>query len=91
MQSPSLAASTYFLFGNAIHQAWKLYSDDLDSFSVAVYPTNVKAKGPDAYNFSALNFLDTDGIWKNVAVPSRLYAMPGASGPKTVKVPHRKF
>ncbi|KAK3984184.1 amidase signature domain-containing protein [Cladorrhinum sp. PSN332] len=77
----------YFLFGNAIHQAWKLYSDDLDAFSVAVYPTNVKAKGPDAYNFSALNFLDTDGIWKKVAVPSRLYAMSGASGASSPERP----
>lgn len=34
----SLPEGPYFLVGNSIHQAWKLYADDLDSFSVTVVP-----------------------------------------------------
>lgn len=37
----SIAPGPYFLCGGSIHQAWKLYADDLDAFSVAVYPRDV--------------------------------------------------
>jgi hypothetical protein len=33
-----LPEGPYFLVGDSIHQAWKLYADELDSFSVAVIP-----------------------------------------------------
>lgn len=33
------------------------------------------------HRFSPLHFLDRDGIWKNVAVPSRLYSLPTLKKP----------
>jgi hypothetical protein len=35
---PTLPEGPYFLVGDSIHQAWKMYADELDSFSVAVVP-----------------------------------------------------
>jgi hypothetical protein len=39
-----LPPGPYFRCGNRIHQAWKLYADTLDAFSVAVYPQDVHAE-----------------------------------------------
>ena len=43
VEGEPLPAGPYFLQGNSIHQAWKCYADDLDAFSVAVYPRDVRA------------------------------------------------
>ena len=37
----SMPPGPYFLQVNAIHQAWKLYPDTLDAFSVAAYAEDV--------------------------------------------------
>lgn len=36
-----LPSGPYFLSGSNLHQAWKLYPDDLDAFTVGVIPENV--------------------------------------------------
>lgn len=36
-----LPEGPYFLVGNNIHQAWKMYADNLDSLTVAVVPDYV--------------------------------------------------
>jgi hypothetical protein len=38
-----LPSGPYFLHGSNIHQAWRLYPDDLDAFIFAVVPDDVKA------------------------------------------------
>ena len=38
-----LPSGPYFLRGQAIHQAWRLYPDELDSFIFSVIPTDVQA------------------------------------------------
>ncbi|KAF9252091.1 hypothetical protein DTO006G1_2838 [Penicillium roqueforti] len=65
-----LPAGPYFLHGSNIHQAWRLYPDCLDAFIFGVLPENVLQ--PERFNpFSSIS---DDGIWKEVAVPSRLYS-----------------
>ena len=75
----SIPPGPYFLHGNAIHQAWRLYPDTLEAFSVAAYPQNVKTA--ENVTFTPLHFFDKEGIWKNVAVPSRLYSVPTIEKP----------
>lgn len=41
--SEELPAGPYFLCGQNLHQAWRLYEDDLDSFIFAVLPDDVQA------------------------------------------------
>ncbi|KAK2603985.1 MutS protein msh4 [Conoideocrella luteorostrata] len=66
----ALPSGPYFLFQGNIHQAYRLYEDDLDSFIFGVIPENVL--NPTKY--SVLPSLSPKGLWKNIAVPSRLYA-----------------
>ncbi|KAK4446469.1 amidase signature enzyme [Podospora aff. communis PSN243] len=68
----SIPPGPYFLQGNTIHQAWKLYPDTLDAFSVAAYPKDVVFEANVA--LAPLPFLDKEGIWKAIATPSRLYS-----------------
>lgn len=75
----SIPPGPYFLRGNVIHQAWKLYPDTLDAFSVAAYAEDVGSE--ENVTFAPLHFLDKEGIWKNVAVPSRLYSLPTQEKP----------
>lgn len=94
----SIPPGPYFLRGNVIHQAWKLYPDTLDAFSVAAYAEDVGSEenvtyaslpfitercvcSPLVHRFAPLHFLDKEGIWKNVAVPSRLYSLPTQEKP----------
>lgn len=36
-----LPAGPYFLQGRHVHQAWRLYPDELDAFMITVYPPKV--------------------------------------------------
>ncbi|CVK99416.1 related to D-mandelate dehydrogenase [Fusarium mangiferae] len=65
-----LPPGPYFLCDDGIHQAYRLYEDTLDSFIFGVIPEDVLH--PKKY--TALNLLSSSGLWKNIAVPSRLYA-----------------
>ncbi|TAQ90720.1 hypothetical protein B7494_g1006 [Chlorociboria aeruginascens] len=65
----SLPSGPYFLRGSNIHQAWRLYPDELDAFNYGVVPQDVLKP----QTFDALTLVDDGGIWRNIAVPSRLY------------------
>ncbi|KAL9100822.1 MAG: hypothetical protein Q9163_003852 [Psora crenata] len=71
-----LPSGPYFLQGHNLHQAWRLYDDSLGAFIQTVIPDNVTAPK----SFSPLQAVSRDGIYKSVAVPSRLYS----------KISHRK-
>ncbi|KAL3419102.1 glutamyl-tRNA(Gln) amidotransferase [Phlyctema vagabunda] len=75
--STHLPPGPYFLCGTSIHQAWKMYADTLDAFVITVVPEQL-------YNptrFAVLDAIAPDGIYKTIAVPSRLYAMPSLTLP----------
>ncbi|PSN67728.1 hypothetical protein BS50DRAFT_665102 [Corynespora cassiicola Philippines] len=72
-----LPSGPYFLHGKNIHQAWRLYEDDLDAFIFAVLPCDVQ----NPVRCQVVNALAPDGIWRHVPVPSRLYAKPTADRP----------
>ncbi|KAK5660029.1 hypothetical protein OQA88_13497 [Cercophora sp. LCS_1] len=50
----SIPPGPYFLRGNAIHQAWKLYPDTLDAFSIAAYAEGVGSEKNVTYAFPSL-------------------------------------
>ncbi|PNP75787.1 hypothetical protein FNYG_10865 [Fusarium nygamai] len=66
-----LPAGPYSLCDGGIHQAYRLYDDTLDSFIFGVIPGDVL--NPKRY--TALNLLSSNGLWKSIPVPSRLYAV----------------
>ncbi|PVH72818.1 amidase signature enzyme [Cadophora sp. DSE1049] len=67
-EATQLPCGPYFLHNNQIYEAWKLYDDKLSAFQTCVVPDE-----DDPYRFHVLDTLSTDGYWKIVAVPSRLY------------------
>ncbi|KAK4223075.1 hypothetical protein QBC38DRAFT_517773 [Podospora fimiseda] len=77
----NLDPGPYFVIANSIHQAWKLFHDVLDAFSMAVYSRNVNITGPTSSKLIPLTLLDEDGIWKAVTVPSRCYFLPSKDHP----------
>ncbi|KAI8628594.1 putative amidase [Xylariaceae sp. FL1651] len=72
-----LPPGPYFLNQGSIHQAYRLYEDSLDSFIFSVVPEDVL--NPTRY--FVLPSIDSRGLWRNVAVPSRLYAQQTAEKP----------
>lgn len=91
-----LPSGPYFLYNDGIYEAWRLYPDDLDAFEVAVvlqdryrparwdqYTSNNQAAAswPWPARFSPLKLLDQEGLWKSIAVPSRLYAQKSRKHP----------
>jgi hypothetical protein len=42
-QTAAIPSGPYLLLGNDLHQAWRLYTDDLDAFIVSVVPDRVSA------------------------------------------------
>ncbi|KAF2240819.1 putative amidase [Trematosphaeria pertusa] len=95
--SNPLPSGPYFLHGSNIHQAWRLYDDELDAFVFAVIPEDLRnplrSVSPvhvllstsyvDECNnrYKVVESLSVDGIWRAVAVPSRMYARPTAEFP----------
>ncbi|KAI1366286.1 putative amidase [Xylaria arbuscula] len=67
-----LPSGPYFIRGKSIHQAWKLYEDDLDAFVIPTIPDNVFK--PES--FSVLQAVLEQGSFRSIAVPSRLYSSP---------------
>ncbi|KAK0716702.1 putative amidase [Apiosordaria backusii] len=63
----SLPQGPYFIHGKSIHQAWKLYEDDLDAFVVPIIADDVP--------------VSQQGTFKTIAVPSRLYSSPSKEKP----------
>ncbi|KAJ6006803.1 hypothetical protein N7451_004747 [Penicillium sp. IBT 35674x] len=72
-----LPPGPYFLHGSNIHQAWRLYPDYLDAFIFGVLPEN--ALQPQ--RFHSFSSFSDDGMWKEIAVPSRLYSRPSPERP----------
>ncbi|KAI1121626.1 putative amidase [Nemania abortiva] len=64
-----LPPGPYFLRGSSIHQAWRLYTDELDAFTFGVIPDDVF----EPKRFQPLTIGSPDGLAKMIAVPSRLY------------------
>jgi hypothetical protein len=73
----ALPPGPYFLVHGSIHQAYRLYEDELDSFIFGVIPEDVL--NPKKY--SVVTSLSHSGLWKRIAVPSRLYAKPTPEKP----------
>ncbi|RCI11651.1 hypothetical protein L249_7778 [Ophiocordyceps polyrhachis-furcata BCC 54312] len=64
-----LPSGPYFLQGPNLHQAWRLYDDTADAFTLGVVPENVTQIS----GFRAIDLLSESGAHRSVAVPSRLY------------------
>ncbi|KAF5255206.1 hypothetical protein FANTH_132 [Fusarium anthophilum] len=67
----------YFLRDGGIHQAYRLYEDTLDSSIFGVIPLDLLS--PEAY--VPLDLLSPNGLWKRIAVPSRLYTVRTSETP----------
>lgn len=82
-----LPSGPYFLQGQNIHQAWRLYPDDLQAFIQTVIPDDIIC--PSRYtslhvavylililrfSFFPLQAISQDGVYQTAAVPSRLYS-----------------
>ncbi|KAL6897514.1 amidase signature enzyme [Trichoderma evansii] len=65
-----LPSGPYFLHGPNLYQAWRLYDDVLDAFTVAVIPNSINDTDD---GYEALSSLSDNGLFKSIAVPSRLY------------------
>lgn len=89
-----LPSGPYFVYSNGIHEAWRLYPDSLSSFGITVVPDAARVMYEDYFvtfriceklivvlRYSVLTTLEQDGIWKKVAVPSRLYRKSSAEKP----------
>ncbi|CAH0018141.1 unnamed protein product [Clonostachys rhizophaga] len=68
-----LPTGPYFLTQGNIHQAYRLYEDELDSFIFGVIPEDVL----NLKKYFPLPALSENGLWKKIAVPSRLYTGHG--------------
>ncbi|EFR04156.1 amidase [Nannizzia gypsea CBS 118893] len=70
-----LPEGPYFIVGQNLHQAWRLYPDTLGAFSTTVVPDDTMAISPDSYTqtFRSLQSSGFTGADASVAVPSRLY------------------
>ncbi|VUC36601.1 unnamed protein product [Clonostachys rosea] len=71
--SNTLPSGPYFLHRGSIHQAYRLYDDDLDSFLFGVIPEDVLNPKNSVFRYLPLPSLSSNGMWKKIAVPSRLY------------------
>jgi hypothetical protein len=66
----ALPAGPYFLRHGRIYQAYRLYEAELDSFIFGVSPEDVRT--PKRY--CPLPSMSANGLWKNIPVPSCVYA-----------------
>ncbi|KAI1121232.1 amidase signature enzyme [Nemania abortiva] len=76
-RSVSLPDGPYFLRGRNLHQAWRLYSDTNQVFTLPV----ISADSGRPYTFQPLGLADSSGLYRAVAVPSRLYSPPTPERP----------
>ncbi|KAG8162641.1 hypothetical protein KVR01_007119 [Diaporthe batatas] len=72
-----LPPGPYFLTAeNKIAQAWRLYPDVQDAFATTFVPSE-----DDPGRFEPLELTGGKGLWRQVAVPSRLYSIPTKKRP----------
>ncbi|KAG8164618.1 hypothetical protein KVR01_004893 [Diaporthe batatas] len=72
-----LPSGPYFLSGQNLHQAWRLYPDHLDAFTFGLLPDDPF----DPQSFQAVAPLSSDGVSKTIPSPSRFYHSPSSSKP----------
>ncbi|POS76042.1 hypothetical protein DHEL01_v205556 [Diaporthe helianthi] len=72
-----LPSGPYFLSGQNLHQAWRLYPDELDAFTFGLLPDDPF----DPQSFQAVAPLSSDGVSKTIPAPSRFYHSPSSSKP----------
>ncbi|KAK4224072.1 hypothetical protein QBC38DRAFT_511972 [Podospora fimiseda] len=72
-----IPSGPYFLVDGGLHQAYRLYEDELDSFIFGVIPDDVL----NSKKYSVVPCLGPDGLRKTIVVPSRLYAKPTPDKP----------
>ncbi|KAK0730142.1 amidase signature domain-containing protein [Lasiosphaeris hirsuta] len=70
-----VASGPYFLKGDVVFHAWKIYTDIFSCFGTTVLPTWKP------YRFKSFNRTGSNGIGMSVAVPSRRYARPSPAKP----------
>jgi hypothetical protein len=51
-----LPSGPYFLYGPNLYQAWRLYEDDLDSFTMGVIPEDIDSPDTWVQNTTGLRF-----------------------------------
>nr|POF14265.1 amidase 1 [Quercus suber] len=73
----SASPAPYFVQGQNLHQAWRLYEDTVDAFVIPIIPEKLTQSS----RFLPLNMLSSDGLTKLVAVPSRLLTAPSHEKP----------
>ncbi|PSR82855.1 amidase signature domain-containing protein [Coniella lustricola] len=66
---PELVSGPYFLSGQNLHQAWRLYPDEHEAFVYGVLPEDPV----DPMSFQAIAPQASDGLTKSIPVPSRHY------------------
>jgi hypothetical protein len=69
----------YFLVGKRLHQAWRLFPDHLDSFVCGVVPNDTSPGDTESQMFDTLCL--SLGVFKAIAVPSRLFYPKTADKP----------
>ncbi|ROW13500.1 hypothetical protein VPNG_04455 [Cytospora leucostoma] len=72
-----LPSGPYFLSGPNLHQAWRLYPDDLEAFTFGLIPEDVH----EPHRFQAVTSQSSDGFSKTIPVPSRFYHRPDEKRP----------
>ncbi|GAP92178.1 putative amidase [Rosellinia necatrix] len=73
----SLRDGPYFLRGRSLFEAWRLYPDTNEVFTLPV----ISARGGHPYTFEPLGLADPSGLYRAIAVPSRLYSPPTPARP----------
>ncbi|CAN8105645.1 unnamed protein product [Discula destructiva] len=76
-QERKLTSGPYFLSGPNLHQAWRLYPDDLDAFNFGLIPDDVFT--PES--FKAIASQSSEDTSKTIPVPSRHYHHPTPERP----------
>ncbi|OTA54709.1 putative amidase [Hypoxylon sp. EC38] len=68
--APGIPQGPYFLTSdNCLAQAWRVYPDYQDAFTTTFVPSEDNASG-----FEPLDGVSLEGLWRTIAVPSRLYS-----------------
>ncbi|KAF3767012.1 hypothetical protein M406DRAFT_106416 [Cryphonectria parasitica EP155] len=76
-EEAQLPSGPYFLSGRNLHQAWRLYPDDLDAFTFGLLPDDPYSPK----SFQAVALQSWDGLARSIPVPSRLYHKPDSDRP----------
>lgn len=76
-KNAKLPDGPYFLFGKDLHEAWRMYTDPLDSFITSI----IADPESEDYEYEIFDQVAGNGIWKTLIVPSRMYFERTAAQP----------